>query len=142
MTDSDNSPFIYNVFFIGAEGFREHFKVAADTAEDLAARRKAILGLLKEWGAFSDTHKVYDDTPKAAAGPSKLDKFKNVPRNETVELGTEKPEPMEKAALDSIAAPNAPGGEPPAEVVQSVKQAKTDVLKPSKLSKYARLEKE
>lgn len=137
MTDSDNSPFIYNVFFIGAEGFREHFKVAADTAEDLAARRKAILGLLKEWGAFSDTHKVYDDTPKAAAGPSKLDKFKLKP--ETSEAALDGSE-MERAAREVLA--------PSVEALSKAVQDKVegivakDVLKPSKLSKYARLEKE
>lgn len=132
MTDSDNSPFIYNVFFIGAEGFREHFKIAADTADDLAARRKAILGLLKEWGAFSDTRKVYDDTSKAA-GPSKLDKFRldetRQPHPSPDEVPQEVKDAVEETVKENVA-------------FDAANKKPTDALKPSKLSKYARPEKE
>ena len=63
--------FEHNVFFIGPDGFREHIKTSADDAEDLAARREAVLSVLKEVGATPDTWMSDKATyPKREAGAS------------------------------------------------------------------------
>lgn len=128
-----NEPFHWNVYFIGPQGFREHFYVSANDAVTLAARREALLGFLKEWGAVSDVRPPLwgseDKTgPKTS---SKLDKFKDKTAGEVTG------EPMTQAA---VASGLAPAEKPTEEVAEGIKSDAPipEMQKPKTSSKLAK----
>lgn len=154
MTDTNENDFHWNVYFIGAEGFREHFYVSASDPVSLANKRETLLGFLKEWGAITDVRNVWSEPVKA--GPSKLDKFKQMDKAaddfvaETAKAGAEaiaaeveksRPEedkkttPEEPSKTSKLAKFTRPT---PSEPVNTVPG---DLLKASKLAKYAKPEK-
>lgn len=167
----------YNIFFIGAEGFREHIKSIAENAQVLADSRNAIVSVLTEMGATPDNYnkRVGGDRPPVGGsngvmtGPSKLDKYApqgNVPQGELAFVPSTAPETKEetinklaqsgflaKDQVDEVAAAFAdttktPGAGYPrssrSDIAATVNAADTDILnnilKPSKLLKYAKAE--
>lgn len=178
--------FEHNVFFINADGYREHIKTLADTAADLAALREQVLTLLKQIGATPDTWKsdnssypkekqqgVSSKLAKAAGAPEAPQAPPKVEESETTgesvgkmaESGFLTPEQAEEVAknvgADVVPTASVPGKNPNrlqaaaaktnrdklVERIDSIPRtqvtapAPTDMLKGSKLAKYARPEK-
>src|SRR6267378_7012531 len=159
--------FHWNVWFIGKDGFRESFNIEAETSDDISARREAILSLLSEVGAVPDTRPF--SGPSESKGPSKLDKFKKQQPEEEPEgrktfVPSTEPETKEETVAklqesgvlteaEAKEVAEAVGVKSPtsdrlaaAKAKSAAKKietpASTDVLKPSKLAKYAKPEKE
>jgi hypothetical protein len=150
MTDQ-TKPFAWDVYFVGADkdgGYREHFRVESDEAAKLALGRENTLKYLMERGAQSD---VFDkSTPKPLPTTSKLAKFSQdgppiVRRVEEKTVSSAEPETsaetierLEKMGMltpaQSIEIKSAVGINPTEPV--------SDTLKPSKLAKYAKIEKQ
>lgn len=158
--DSDK-PFVWNTFFIGSEGFREHFKVSAGTPEDLAARRGQMLRFLKEWGAISDVRAPMFGSSDAPKGPSKLDKFTKAAEKQVEPEKDDDPMLNAAKALGLVAedaVPTTVSTDAHERLSKLNKYKKTEpasgytetvvvkdagnILKPNKLAKYATKEKE
>lgn len=66
--------FVWNVFFKGPEGFKEHIQATAEDGEALAGARAAVLGTLKTIGASPEAdgprgQRGYSNRP-ASGGPA------------------------------------------------------------------------
>src|SRR6266550_3490930 len=156
--------FHWNVWFIGKDGYRESFNIEAETADEISSRREAILSLLSEVGAVPDT-RPFGTGVSESKGPSKLDKFKKQQSDDESKkppfVPSTEPETKEESVVRlvenevitpeegaQIAAENGLNTDKLAAASAKLKKAakpktetpSADVLKPSKLAKYAKPE--